>query len=149
MKCTKAIVRMQRMAFATASLLTCAATPAFSAHPGDLDASFGPGGYLTSDFFGTDEQVFAVASMRDGRIVAAGKVTGANVTGNGGSENMAIARYLPDGALDPGFGSAGLVHLDVDSASDEVRALRVLSDNAILAADSLSTSSHAKAEIGA
>jgi uncharacterized delta-60 repeat protein len=143
MKCTKAIVRMQRMAFATASLLTCAATPAFAAHPGDLDGSFGLGGHVTNDFFGTDEQVFAVAPMRDGRFIAAGKVTATNATGSGGSENMAIARYLPNGTLDPAFGSAGLVHLDVDSASDEVRALRVLSDNAILAAGSLSTSSHA------
>jgi uncharacterized delta-60 repeat protein len=81
--------------------------------------------------------------MRDGRFVAAGKVTAANVTGNSSSENMAIARYLPNGMLDPNFGSAGLVHLDIDGASDDVRALRVLPDNAVLAAGSLSTSSHA------
>ncbi|WP_395680835.1 hypothetical protein [Dokdonella sp.] len=131
------------MALATASLLASATSPAFAAHPGDVDGSFGQGGFLTNDFFGTDEQVFAVAPMRDGRVVAAGKVTATNITGSGGSENMAIARYLPNGTLDPGFGSGGLVHIDIDSASDEVRALRVLSDNSILAAGSLSTSSHA------
>ena len=56
---------------------------------------------------------------------------------------MSIARYLPNGTLDAGFGSEGLVHFDTDAGSDEVRALRVLSDNSILAAGSLSTSSHA------
>lgn len=143
MKFTKATIRPHRLALAATSALACAATPLLAAHPGDLDGNFGLGGYVTSDFFGTDEQVFAVASMRDGRFVAAGKVTGANASGSGGSENMSIARYLPNGALDPTFGSGGLVQFDVDAGSDEVRALRVLSDGGILAAGSLSTSSHA------
>lgn len=143
MKCTKATIRLHRLAMAAASLLACAASPAFAAHAGDIDGSFGLGGFVTNDFFGTDEQVFAIAPMRDGRFVAAGKVTGANANGSGGSENMSIARYLPNGTLDAGFGSGGLVHFDTDAGSDEVRALRVLSDNSIIAAGSLSTSSHA------
>ena len=127
------------------ALATCATGMAHAAHPGDPDGSFGTGGsgYLTNDFFGTDEEVFALAPMRDGRFVAAGKVVATNITGIGSSENMAIARYLPNGTLDPGFGSGGLVHIDIDSASDEARALRVLPDNGILAAGSLSTASHA------
>lgn len=145
-KCTRRVSRsffLHRMALAAAGAVGCASTPSFAAHPGDIDGGFGLGGFVTNDFFGTDEQVFAVATMRDGRFVAAGKVTATNVTGNGSSENMAIARYLPNGTLDPSFGSAGLVHVDIDSASDEVRAVRVLSDNSVLAAGSLSTSSHA------
>lgn len=143
MKSTKPTIRLHRFAVAAASLLAGAATPVLAAHPGDLDGGFGLGGYVTNDFFGTEEQVFALAPMRDGRFVAAGKVTGANASGSGGSENMAIARYLPNGSLDPGFGSGGLVQFDVDAAPDEVRALRVLSDGSILAAGSLSTSAHA------
>lgn len=143
MKCTKPTVRLHRLAIAAASLLACAATPALAAHPGDLDNGFGLGGYVINDFFGTDEQVFALAPMRDGRFVAAGKVVGTNASGSGGSENMSIARYLPNGTLDAGFGNGGLVQFDVDAASDEVRALRVLSDGSILAGGSLSTSAYA------
>lgn len=142
MKCTKAIHRLHRIAISASILLAGATDPAFAAHPGDVDGNFGQGGYLTSDFFGTDEQVHAVAPMRDGRFVATGKVTAANANGSGGSENVAVARYLPNGALDPSFGSGGLFHLDVDGASDEGRAVRVLSDNSVLVGGTLSTSAH-------
>jgi uncharacterized delta-60 repeat protein len=115
---------------------------AHAAHPGDPDGSFGVGGYVTNDFFGTDEQIYALAPMRDGRFVATGKVTAANQSGSGSSENVAVARYLPNGSLDPSFGSAGLFHLDVDGASDEGRAVKVLSDNSVLVGGTLSTSAH-------
>jgi len=72
-----------------------------------------------------------------------GKVVATNITGNGSSENMAIARYLPNGTLDSSFGSGGLVNIDVDSASDEARAVRVMADNGLLVAGTLSTSAHA------
>lgn len=125
------------------ALAACATGMAHAAHPGDLDGSFGGSGYLTNDFFGSNEQVYAVAPMRDGRFVAVGKVVGANAHATGSSENMAIARYLPNGTLDSSFGSGGLVQIDVDSASDEARAVRVMADNGVLVAGSLSTSSHA------
>jgi uncharacterized delta-60 repeat protein len=125
------------------ALATCATGMAHAAHPGDLDSTFGSGGYLTNDFFGTDEQVFALAPMRDGRFIAAGRVVASNANQSGSSENMAIARYLPNGALDSSFGSGGIVHVDIDAASDEGRAVRVLPDNGILVAGSLSSSSHA------
>jgi uncharacterized delta-60 repeat protein len=103
MKCTKAAIRLHRLALAAASLLACAASPAAAAHAGDIDGSFGLGGFVTNDFFGTDEQVFAVAPMRDGRFVAAGKVTG----------QVAITRFIADGRLDTTFGGGdGIVVLD-------------------------------------
>lgn len=128
-----------------AALAAGVAGMAHAAHPGDLDPSFGTGGsgYLISDFFGTEDEVFAVAPMRDGRFIAAGRVVATNLSGTGNSENMAIARYLPNGTLDASFGSGGLVHIDIDSASDEARAVRVMPDNGVLVAGSLSTSSHA------
>ncbi len=125
------------------ALAACTTGMAHAAHPGDLDGSFGGSGYLTNDFFGSNEQVYAVAPMRDGRFVAVGKVVGANAHATGSSENMAIARYLPNGTLDSSFGSGGLVQIDVDSASDEARTVRVMADNGVLVAGSLSTSSHA------
>ncbi|HEY6941436.1 hypothetical protein [Dokdonella sp.] len=127
---------------ATLLAFACTAGAASAAHPGDIDGGFGQGGFVTNDFFGTDERIFAVAPMRDGRFVATGKVVGANASGDGGSENVAVARYLPNGALDPSFGTGGLFHLDVDGASDEGRAVRVLSDNSVLVGGTLSTSSH-------
>jgi len=144
MKFTKPTVRLHRLALAASALLGCvAAVPASAAgRPGDLDTGFGQGGYVINDFFGTNDEVYAIAPMRDGRFVAAGKVNGSNASGVGGSENMAIARYLPNGSLDPSFGSGGLVELDVDAGPDEVRALRVLSDGSIIAGGSLTTSSY-------
>jgi uncharacterized delta-60 repeat protein len=143
MKYTKAPRRAHRFATATFAFLSAlAGMPASAAQPGDIDGNFGLGGYVVNDFFGTDEQVFAVTPMRDGRFIAAGKVTGANASGSGGSENMSIARYLPNGTLDATFGTNGLVHLDIDGASDEARAVRVLSDNSLLVGGTLSTSAH-------
>lgn len=145
---TRAVCRARPGAFsrrlgATLLAFACSAGAAFAAHPGDVDTGFGLGGFVTNDFFGTDEQIYAVAPMRDGRFVVTGKVTGSNVTGNGGSENVAVARYLPNGTLDDSFGSGGLFQLDVDSAPDEGRAVRVLSDNSVLVAGTLSTAAHA------
>jgi hypothetical protein len=85
---------------AAASLLACAASPAFASHAGDIDGNFGLGGFVTNDFFGTDEQVFAVAPMRDGRLVAAGKVTGANANGSATPlRRLASARLAADGKI--------------------------------------------------
>ena len=63
---------------------------------GSLDTSFGTGGIVTKDFGGEDAAV-ALAIQADGKIVAAGTA----------SDGIALARYLPDGTLDPTFGSGG------------------------------------------
>src|SRR5262245_12063781 len=54
---------------------------------GSLDASFGGGGKVTTDFGGFDA-ASALAVQPDGRIVAAGR---------GGTGDMALARYNADG----------------------------------------------------
>ncbi len=90
MKCTKAPVRLHWMALAAASLLACAATPAFAAHVGGIDGNFGLGGVVINDFFGAHEQVFAVAPMRDGA-----------------HKDFFIGRWLPNGAVDTAFGDQG------------------------------------------
>jgi uncharacterized delta-60 repeat protein len=112
-------------------------------HPGDTDPGFGSGGYLTTDFFGTNEQINAVAPLADGRFYVAGVVTSGNADGSGSSLNMALARYLPNGALDADFGSGGLFDLDIDGATDEAHAVIPLADGGVLLAGSLSTDSHA------
>src|SRR5215211_5198592 len=89
---------------------------------GELDPSFGAGGWVDTDF-GSFEFPHALALQRDGGIVVAGE----------GDCQYALcfvlARYRPDGSLDPGFGEGGIVHtpfglvqgsraLDVSIASD-------------------------------
>jgi len=69
---------------------------------GELDPSFGKGGWVDTDF-GSFEFPHAVALQPDGGIVVAGE----------GDCQYALcfvlARYRPDGSLDPGFGEGGIV----------------------------------------
>ena len=55
---------------------------------GSLDATFGSGGKVTTDF-GDFEQALGIAILPDGRIVAAGLTFQA-----GTGEDFALARYL-------------------------------------------------------
>jgi uncharacterized delta-60 repeat protein len=74
---------------------------------GTLDATFGTGGLVKTDFGGCD-QGQAVALQPDGKIVAVGLVCGA----------IGVARYNPDGSLDTAFGSGGKVITDASSSFD-------------------------------
>jgi uncharacterized delta-60 repeat protein len=73
---------------------------------GMLDPTFGKGGLVTTGFFGSfsNDYAAALAVMADGRAVAAGW---ANPNLQDGY--MAVARYLPSGALDSAFGGGGTV----------------------------------------
>ncbi len=129
---------------ATLSLLALSGTVhAQTLPPGTPDPAFGIGGHATTDFHGYDDQMFALAPLRDGRFLAAGVTFNTNAAGFSNSENMAIARYDADGLLDTSFGAGGLVNLDLDGASDDARAIKVLSDGGILVAGTLSTNAHA------
>ena len=65
---------------------------------GSLDTTFGTGGIVTTDLGTQDDDARAVAIQPDGKIVVVGNT----------SDNIALARYKPDGSLDPTFGSAGV-----------------------------------------
>ncbi len=77
---------------------------AASGAPGDLDPSFGSDGIarIETDAYSRAEMV-EVAS--DGKIVAVGVV-------NRPDPELVVARYLPDGSLDPSFGDGGTVNPD-------------------------------------
>lgn len=64
---------------------------------GSLDPTFGTGGRVVTDFAGGFDEARALVIQPDGRIVAAGR------------NNFQLARYEPDGTLDPTFGQGGLV----------------------------------------
>jgi uncharacterized delta-60 repeat protein len=94
---------------------------------GSLDASFGSGGRVSTDFGGWD-YAYAVAIQSDGKIVVAGYAP------VGGNNNFALARYNSDGSLDTSFGSGGMVTTDFGSENDRASAVAIQRDGKIVAA---------------
>jgi uncharacterized delta-60 repeat protein len=78
---------------------------------GPLDPSFGAGGKVTTDF-GTDgDYANSMAMDAQGRIVVGGGGPPASRCGSctGSAPGFELARYEPDGTLDPSFGAGGKV----------------------------------------
>ncbi len=71
---------------------------------GSLDASFGAGGRVTTNF-GNSDRAKAVAIQADGKIVVAGT----------SGVDFALARYNTNGTLDTTFDGDGMVTTDTDS----------------------------------
>ena len=71
---------------------------------GSLDTTFGTAGHVITSFGSQSDEAFAIAVQPDGRIVLGGHT----YTAERGVD-FALARYLPDGSLDPSFGTGGLV----------------------------------------
>ncbi|MDQ3774620.1 MAG: hypothetical protein M3461_09740 [Pseudomonadota bacterium] len=93
-----------------------------------MDRSFSADGGVLTDFGGF-EAASAVVVQPDGRLVAAGTAF------VGGSRDFALARYHPDGSLDTGFGSGGLVLTDFGwGADDGAAALAIQPDGKLVAA---------------
>jgi uncharacterized delta-60 repeat protein len=77
---------------------------------GTVDSTFGSSGTVLTDF-GGDDQANEVLVQSDQKIVAVGySCAGSNC-------GFALARYLPDGALDPDFGMGGQVLAFVGTSS--------------------------------
>jgi len=76
---------------------------------GSLDASFGNGGQFTMAIGTSTDQAFSVLQQPDGKLVVGGETW--NDTEN--TIAFAVARFLPDGALDPSFGNAGITIVSV------------------------------------
>jgi uncharacterized delta-60 repeat protein len=94
---------------------------------GALDRSFGTGGKVTTNITGSGspDEANALAQQADGKLVAAGG-TDAFATGS----DFALARYNPDGTLDPSFGTGGMVTTGLELAF----ALVVQADGKLVAA---------------
>ncbi len=96
---------------------------------GTLDASFGTGGVVRSDFSGGRDAARAVLPQADGRIVAAGSA------GSGSDTDFALVRYLADGTLDASFGAGGWASTPLlDFDDDEAAALAMQADGKLVAA---------------
>jgi uncharacterized delta-60 repeat protein len=93
---------------------------------GRLDPAFDGDGKVVTDFGGTDG-ARGVAVQRDGLIVAVG------ATEADGGDDVAVARYLPDGRLDPSFGAGGKVVTSL-SVEDYGEAVALQPDGKIVVA---------------
>ena len=118
--------RLSAISFA-ALLVFNGAMAGAQAADGDLDASFGKGGKVTTHF-SLDDRVNAVAVQPDGKIVAAGAVSGAQ------SSDIALARYNRDGSLDSTFGDNGKTTTDSSNLYDEAFDVIIQPDGKIVAA---------------
>ncbi len=94
---------------------------------GAPDATFGVGGKVTTNFLGTDS-AGGIVLQCDGGIVVAGTANGSNISGD-----MAVARYLGDGSLDPAFGIGGKVFTEF-LGRDSGRGVALQSDGKIVVA---------------
>ena len=73
---------------------------------GRPDPTFGTAGRVTTDF-GRQEEARAVALQPDGRIVVAGRISMPVPVQGALFFVIALARYMPDGSLDPTFSGDG------------------------------------------
>jgi uncharacterized delta-60 repeat protein len=97
---------------------------------GTLDPRFGDQGVVTTPV-GVDMAVHAFVVQPDGRILVGG--SGSTDATNGAGVFL-LARYLPDGTLDAGFGEGGIVRTDVTPGErSRIVALSLGADGEILA----------------
>jgi uncharacterized delta-60 repeat protein len=101
---------------------------------GDLDASFGNGGLVTTDLTSSgststaqnDDHATGVVLQPDGKIVVAGWTLNSGTYDPGGPQNgngymapvLALVRYQPNGALDPTFGSGRITLTSIPTSED-------------------------------
>lgn len=97
---------------------------------GSLDGGFGAGGKVLMTFAANSlDGANAVAVQRDGKIVVAGR------TRNPGSRyDFGIARFQPNGALDPSFDGDGMVITPITAADDDIFDLAIQPDGKLVAA---------------
>jgi uncharacterized delta-60 repeat protein len=96
---------------------------------GSLDPTFGEGGKVLTTFEPSGiAGASAVLIQSDGKIVVGGRA------GGGVESDFALARYLPDGELDPGFGDGGRVITPISNVTDWLLALVVQPDGKLVAA---------------
>ncbi|MGH8594775.1 MAG: hypothetical protein ACREV3_13270 [Gammaproteobacteria bacterium] len=83
---------------------------------GTLDATFGKGGKVSTDFFGRIDAATSIAIQRNGRIVAAGSV----MQRGDSNEDFGLVHYRRNGRVDSSFGDAGKVTTDFFGGSNDL-----------------------------
>jgi uncharacterized delta-60 repeat protein len=116
-------------------------------HPnGTLDTTFGTDGSVQLQLAdalaishtvqnGRDlSSVYAVAIQPDGKIIAAGSAVVGETPPADDHQEFALARFNPDGTLDPNFGSNGIVHVQPNQPGAEIHDIDLQPDGKIVAA---------------
>ena len=95
---------------------------------GTLDASFGTGGIVTTDFIlNNPDTAYSVAIQSDGKIVLAG-----STSSDGIITQFAMARYNSTGFLDGSFGSGGKVITDFSGNNSAAYSIALQNDGKIV-----------------
>jgi TonB family protein len=94
---------------------------------GTLDASFGQGGKVVTDFAGNYDRLRAVTLQPDGKILLVGDTNWDEC-----DSDFALARYNSDGSLDTSFGQGGKVVTDFFGGKDEALAVAIQGDGRIV-----------------
>jgi uncharacterized delta-60 repeat protein len=116
------------VAVTTALLVGLNGPPALAA-AGDLDATFGGDGKVTTNFTSGSDNASGVAiQAADGKLVVAGT---ANY--RGADARFALARYDPDGSLDTTFSGDGRVTTNFTSRFDGAFSVAIQADGKIVA----------------
>lgn len=100
---------------------------------GSIDEAFGERGSVVTAIGGSEDNPSAVEVLADDRIVVSATTQASS------DQDVAALRYEPDGALDPTFGSSGIVTTDLGGAFDIAHALVVQSDGKVLVGGFAST----------
>jgi uncharacterized delta-60 repeat protein len=102
---------------------------------GVLDSDLDADGKVTTDFGGGTDTGSSVVIQADGKILASG-----SSRASGGDSEFALARYRPDGTLDPSFSADGKVTTDL-GGEDTASAVAIQSDGKIVVAGAKEVSS--------
>ena len=85
----------------------------FSQTPGTLDLSFGDNGISTIDFGGSHNYCYASDVLPDQKIVLGGETSNS-------TSDISFCRLKPDGSLDIGFGSNGIITFVYGGSEDHI-----------------------------
>ncbi|WP_165688549.1 hypothetical protein [Solilutibacter tolerans] len=96
---------------------------------GLVDASFGTGGKISTNFASLNDRGYDVKVMPDGRIVAAGM---AGFDHWSGRDNFAAVRYLANGQPDTAFGFNGRAYYEIGGYLDNVEAMYLESNGDLM-----------------
>jgi uncharacterized delta-60 repeat protein len=99
---------------------------------GSLDTSFGTDGKTTAQL-GKRSDASGVALQPDGKLVTVGSA------GDGRGSDIALARFQPDGSLDPHFGAGGKVAVNFGGGDDFGTGVAIQRDGKIVAVGSAQT----------
>jgi uncharacterized delta-60 repeat protein len=104
---------------------------------GTLDGSFGKGGTVVFDFFGSFDQANAAVLQPDGKIIVVGS---ASYDSNNRDIGFALARFNTDGGIDFGFGTGGKQITDFFGAGAKANGVVLQPDGKFVVAGTASDS---------